>query len=39
MSKTRRENGERRQPLYVRIMALFIAALMVLLLLLAFFVR
>ncbi len=38
MSKPRRET-EHRQPLYVRIMALFIAALMVLLLLLAFFAR
>ena len=39
MSKTKRDAGERRYPLYVRMIALLIAGLMVLLLLLAFFAR
>ena len=39
MSKTKRNVDERSHPLYVRVLALGIAALMVLLLVLAFFVR
>ena len=39
MSKPKRETDVYRKPLYVRVLALLIAGLMVLLLLLAFFVR